>query len=56
MTRRRYYFDNSVVNAAFQVTLEPSGSDVIRDGCLVFGGLRSIPIFANETMKKLVGR
>ncbi|XP_072027839.1 xanthine dehydrogenase/oxidase-like [Amphiura filiformis] len=55
MSHRRYYSDNAVVNAAFCVTFEPD-SDIVRDGRLVYGGLRKLPVFADETMKKLCGR
>ncbi|XP_072047246.1 xanthine dehydrogenase/oxidase-like [Amphiura filiformis] len=55
MSHKRYYLDNAVVTAAFCMTFEPE-SDVVRDGCLVFGGIRKLPVFADATMKKLIGR
>ena len=55
MNRKRYYCDAAEVTAAFLITFEP-GSGAVTDGNIVFGGLRNVPVFASETMKKLIGR
>ncbi|XP_072042532.1 xanthine dehydrogenase/oxidase-like [Amphiura filiformis] len=55
MSHKRNYLDNALVTAAFCVAFE-ADSDVVRDGRLVFGGLRKLPVFADATMKKLVGK
>ncbi|XP_072047182.1 xanthine dehydrogenase/oxidase-like [Amphiura filiformis] len=55
MTRRRLHMDDAIVNAAFKVTLEP-GSDVVKCGNFVIGGIGTVPIFATETVKEIVGR